>query len=84
MSVIDFHMLSHLYLGAPKNYPGELVELARLCCKRHDSIVANEFTEGRAAEGQIDSYYAEAMRLGFEGSRVMWRRYVVGKREIEL
>lgn len=80
----DPHVFIQLYLGAPKNYSGELVELARVCCARHDNIVANEFTEGRAAEGQIDSYYAEAMRLGFEGSRVMWRRYVVGKREIAL
>lgn len=81
MSAINLDALTRLYLGAINTYSVELKELARLCCKRHDETVDGNFTDGCAAEIEIDAYYAEAARLGFEGSRVMWRRYVVGMRE---
>jgi hypothetical protein len=84
MSALDMEILSLLYLGGAKTYCAELTELARLCCTRHDTTVARECTDGRAAQAEIDAYYTEAARLGFEGSGVMWRRYVVGKREIEI
>lgn len=77
----DPQVFIQLYFGPTTTHSAELVELARLCCTRHDLVVASNYTEGRAATTEIDSYYEEAARLGFEGSRVMWRRYVVGKRE---
>ena len=79
--MLDQEVLGLLYLGPTRVYRGELAELARLCCKRHDETVDGGFTDGCAASTEIDAYYAEAVRLGFEGSRVMWRRYVVGTRE---
>jgi len=78
---LDLEVLSRLYLGSTKTYCRELTELARVCCKRHDETVDGNFTDGCAAATEIDAYYAQAVRLGFEGSRVMWRRYVVGTRE---
>jgi hypothetical protein len=84
MSAIDQELLGLLYLGEVRSYSSELVELARLCCKRHDERVDGNFTEGRAIIVEIDTHYEEAVRLGFEGSRVIWRRYVVGTREKEL
>lgn len=81
MSALNQEVLSLLYLGRPKTYCSQLTELAILCCKRHDETVDGGFTDGCAASTEIDAYYAEAVRWGFEGSRVMWRRYVVGTRE---
>jgi hypothetical protein len=78
---LDMELLSLLYLGPAKTHPSAVAELALLCCKRHDSTVRFNFTEGRAAVAEIDDYYTEAVRLGFVGTAIMWRRYAIGARE---
>lgn len=78
---LDLALLSRLYLGGPKTYPAAVTALARLCCTRHDLSVANNFTNGFAAATEIDAYYTEAAKLGFEGTAIMWRRYAIGTRE---
>jgi hypothetical protein len=78
---LDMELLGQLYLGASKPYPAAVAELAWLCCKRHDSAVCSNFTNGHAAAVEIDAFYAEAVRLGFEGTAIMWRRYAIGTRE---
>lgn len=78
---LDVELLTRLYLGTAKPCPAAVIALARLCCTRHDMAVCSNFTNGFAAATEIDAYYAEAAKLGFEGTAIMWRRYAIGTRE---